>query len=218
MDRKEVADLTIKAINLIYPDEEKKALTQVVKIIDGEEVKRKATYQDELKYILEHKKRNNFIINLTKSLSANTLILFSRNAHGEYLRDKITEKLKGSGRTVYFVNGGTSKDDREYIRLIVEKEKNCVIVASYGVFSTGISIKNIHNIIFGAPSKSEFRVLQSIGRGLRVSASKFKVVLWDIVDDLSWKRHKNYALKHFLERMKLYTAEKFKYEIHNVKL
>lgn len=218
MDRKEVADLTIKPIVLKYPDDDKKGLRNFKTKIDGEWITKKATYQEELKFILEHKKRNKFIVNLTHSLSENTLILFSRNDHGKLLRESIAEKLEGTGRKIYFVNGGTSKDDREKVRLIVEKEKNCVIIASYGVFSTGISIKNIHNVIFAAPSKSEFRVLQSIGRGLRVSATKLKVVLWDIVDDLSWKKTQNYALKHFLERMKIYTAEKFKYKMININL
>ena len=125
--------------------------------------------------------------------------------------------MKDFDRKVFFVYGGTDTDTREKIRAITEKETDAIIVASYGTFSTGINIKNLHNIVFASPSKSKIRVLQSIGRVLRTSKDKFNATLFDIADDLSYKNRDNYTLRHFKERINTYSKEKFKYTIHEVK-
>jgi superfamily II DNA or RNA helicase len=104
-------------------------------------------------------------------------------------------------------------EEREKVREITEKENDSIIVASYGTFSTGINIKNLHNIIFASPSKSRVRNLQSIGRVLRKGENKNKAVLYDIADDITYKSKKNYTLNHLIERIKIYNEEKFNYEI-----
>jgi superfamily II DNA or RNA helicase len=116
------------------------------------------------------------------------------------------------------VHGGTEAADREEIRKIVESESDAVIIASYGTFSTGISIRRLHNIIFASPSKSRIRVLQSIGRQLRVSQDKTVARLYDIGDDLSWKSWKNHTLRHMNERMRLYEAEGFEHKLVKIQL
>jgi superfamily II DNA or RNA helicase len=123
-----------------------------------------------------------------------------------------------SGRQVYFVHGGIGASDREDIRRLVEMEKDAIIIASYGTFSTGINIRNLHNIIFASPSKSRIRNLQSIGRGLRLGENKDGCVLFDLADDLTWKAKKNYSLDHFVERMKIYNEEKFESKIYSIGL
>jgi superfamily II DNA or RNA helicase len=122
------------------------------------------------------------------------------------------------GRPIFFVHGGVGVDEREEVRRITEEESNAIIVASYGTFSTGINIKNLHNVIFASPSKAKIRVLQSIGRGLRLGKDKDVATLFDIADDLTHKSRKNFTLDHFVERMKIYTAEKFEYSIYNIDL
>jgi superfamily II DNA or RNA helicase len=97
-------------------------------------------------------------------------------------------------------------------------EKDAIIIASYGTFSTGINIRNLHNIIFASPSKSRIRNLQSIGRGLRLGENKDGCVLFDLADDLTWKAKKNYSLDHFVERMKIYNEEKFESKIYSIGL
>jgi superfamily II DNA or RNA helicase len=129
-----------------------------------------------------------------------------------------TEKLKGTGRKVFFVSGAVNAEERERIREITEKEKNAIIVASVGTFSTGINIINLHNIMFASPTKSQIRVLQSIGRGLRKTEDGQGTTIYDLADDLSWKKKKNYTLNHAIERVKIYAKEKFKYKIHEVPL
>jgi type I site-specific restriction endonuclease len=121
-------------------------------------------------------------------------------------------------RQIFFVYGGTDVEVRESIRAITEKEKDAIIVASYGTFSTGTNIRNLHNIIFASPSKSRIRNLQSIGRGLRIGDDKAKATLFDIADDLRVGKHSNFTLKHFIDRVKIYEDEKFNYKFYNIEL
>ena len=114
--------------------------------------------------------------------------------------------------------GGTTTEARERVRAITEKEKDAIIVASYGTFSTGINIRAINNIVFASPSKSRIRVLQSIGRGLRQSENKTKVKLFDVSDNLSYKSRLNFTYRHFTERLNIYKEEQFKYEINRINL
>jgi len=179
---------------------------------------KKADYQKELDFLVSNEKRNNFISNLALDQDGNTLVLFQFvEKHGAVLYDLIKESAH-ERRKVFFVSGSTDVDDRERIRGIVEKEKNAIIIASFGTFSTGINIRNIHNIIFGSPSKSQVRVLQSIGRGLRKSDDGRTTKLYDIADDLHYHTHKNHTLRHAGERISIYSRERFKFKIYEVNL
>tara|TARA_R110002012_G_scaffold103959_1_gene244042 strand:+ start:13358 stop:14824 length:1467 start_codon:yes stop_codon:yes gene_type:complete len=202
MDEGTLANLNIQALVLSYCEEERKLVS-------------KMTYQEEMDWIVRNERRNIFINNLVKDLNGNTLVLFQFvEKHGRPL----FELLNKLDRKVFFVFGGTDTLDREKVREIVEKEKDAIIVASFGTFSTGINIKRLHNIVFASPSKSRIRNLQSIGRGLRKSEDKDSVTLYDIADDLSWKKNLNYTLNHFSERINIYSKENFNYEIHSVRI
>ena len=197
MDDKQLANLKIVCCMLNYKDEEKKDM-------------KKKTYQEEIDWIVTNTDRNEIIKNLTIAQDGNTLLLFQYvEKHGKVLYDMI----KDENRSVFFVYGGTDTETREEIRALTEKETNAIIVASYGTFSTGINIRNLHNIVFASPSKSRIRNLQSIGRGLRRGDKKVVCNLFDIGDDLSWKSHKNYTLNHLIERIKLYNEEGFNYKL-----
>jgi superfamily II DNA or RNA helicase len=176
-------------------------------------------FEEEVQYIIGHDRRNNFIKNLALDLKGNTLILFARvEKHGEPLYNLINNSNIIENRHVFFVHGGVETEDREKIREITEQENNAIIVASYGTFSTGINIKNLHNIIFASPSKSRIRNLQSIGRILRKGNQKAKATLYDIADDIRYKSKKNYTLNHLIERIKIYNEENFNYDIVNIPL
>lgn len=176
------------------------------------------SYQEEIRYLCENPQRNKFIKNLALIQKGNTLVLFTRvETHGEPLFELINNSVKNN-RKVFFVYGGVDTEDREEIRRITEKEENAIIVASYGTFSTGINIRNLHNVIFASPSKSRVRNLQSIGRVLRKSEKKLKATLFDIADDITFNKKRNYTLNHLVERLKIYKEEKFNYEIINVAL
>ena len=176
------------------------------------------TYEDEIQYLIGHDQRNKFITNLALDLKGNTLILFSRvEAHGSILYERINSNKLGE-RKIFFVHGGVDTEEREMVREITERENNAIIVASYGTFSTGINIKNLHNVIFASPSKSRIRNLQSIGRVLRKGKDKTKAVLYDIADDCTHNSRKNYTLNHLIERIKIYNEENFNYEILTINL
>ena len=176
-------------------------------------------FEDEVQYIITHNRRNNFIKNLALDLKGNTLILFARvEGHGEPLYNLINNSNTIEKRLVFFVHGGVDTQSREEVRDITERENNAIIIASYGTFSTGINIKNLHNVIFASPSKSRIRNLQSIGRVLRKGDNKSKATLYDIADDISYKSRKNYTLNHLIERIKVYNEENFNYDIVNIPL
>ena len=176
------------------------------------------TFEDEVKYIISHNRRNNFIKNLALDLKGNTLILYARvEGHGQPLYELINNNVTDN-RQVFFVHGGVDAQQREQVREITEQEENAIIIASYGTFSTGINIKRLHNVIFASPSKSRVRNLQSIGRVLRKGNGKVKATLYDIADDICYKSRKNYTLNHLIERIKVYNEEKFNYDIVNIPL
>ena len=192
----------IKAIILKYPDEICKQIA-------------KFDYQAEIDYLVRNDARNKFIMNLTLSLSGNTLLMFQFvEKHGKVLY----ELLKDCGRDVYFVHGGVDGEDREQIRKLLETSQDAIIVASVGTFSTGVNIPSLRNIISASPSKSQVRVLQSIGRVLRKSVGKDGATLYDIADDLNWKSRQNFTLLHFMARIAIYNEEKFDYRIYPVNL
>ena len=204
IERKELAAFRIKCLILKYS---KEVCLQA----------KQWDYNQELEYIVKNQARNEFIKNLALSLEGNTLILFQFvEKHGKELHAKIMEKA--GKRHVFFVFGGTDVEVRESVRAITEKESDAIIVASYGTFSTGVNIRNLHNVIFASPSKSRIRNLQSIGRGLRKGDNKEIATLFDIVDDMREGKYANYVLKHFIERVKIYDEEKFNYKFYNIEL
>ena len=202
MEQKHLAELTIKALVLKYPQEVRKTMC-------------KAEYQAEMDFLVRSDSRNKFIKNLTLSLKGNTLLLFQYvEKHGKVLHDMIAQEA--IDRRVFFISGDVDGEKREEIRRIIETEKDAIIVASYGTSSTGINIKNLSNVVFASPSKSRVRNLQSIGRGLRTTDTKTSATLYDIADDLSWKSSRNHTLLHFIERIKIYNSEKFRYKLYNI--
>ena len=202
-DNETLAPLDIKVLLLNYPEKVRKDFG-------------KRDYQDEIDFIVGNDARNRLIRNLAIDAKGNTLVLFRLvDKHGKPLYEQINNKVE-ENRKVFFVSGDTDTTDREAIRRIVEKQTNAIIVASLGTFSTGINIRNLHNIIFASPSKSQIKVLQSIGRGLRQSDNGQTTKLYDLTDDLHYKGRKNYALNHGEERVKIYNREKFNYKLIEV--
>ena len=243
---------------------------------DKKIVRRFKNYQNEMKFIENHKQRNEFTSKLANQVSklGNTLLLFKKIDHGKLLlknllkikfhkdnikilekitpkiikekyqewesnkdinfyyngnidKEKIIKILKDKDLNflnniyslqdynIYFVYGKIDAKQREFIRKILEEKQNAILVASYQTTSTGINIKNLHNIIFGVGTKSSIRLNQSVGRGMRLFSSKKKIRIFDIVDDFSdikngKKRNINYALKHFDVRIESYLNSGFK--------
>lgn len=164
-------------------------------------------YSSQLKKLKEYKPRNEFIskLALKTSNTGNTLVLFQHTAHGLQLFYEIC-KLKNityDNKTyknlvfqkinnLYFVNGMIDGEQREIIRRIIEDNNNAIIIANYAVFSTGINVKNLHNLILASPLKSYVTITQSIGRLLRLHQNKSIVNIYDIADHIGFfKKHIN---------------------------
>ena len=206
IDKDQVSNFEIKCLVLKHSDE------ICLRMKDS-------TYPEEIQYLIANEARNKFIKNLAVSLGKNTLVLYQMvDKHGKILYDMIKNTEKIGERKVFFVHGGTDTVDREEIRRIMEIENDAIVVASFGTFSTGINIRNLHNIIFASPSKSRVRNLQSIGRGLRQSEGKEIATLYDIADDMRYKKHINFTLRHFVERTRIYNEEQFPFKMYKIGL
>jgi len=198
-----LSKFNIKALVLKHPD----AICKAAKAKEFD-------YEAERKYLIQSNRRNNFIKNLAISLKENTLILFRYVEHGKELYRLIKE---ATDRKVYFVYGKTDTDIREDIRKIVSKEKEAIVVASV-VFATGVNIPSLHNIIFASPSRGRIKVMQSIGRSLRLHDDKEVATLFDIADDLRSGASENYTYKHFKIRLEYYVEEGFDYKTYRIQL
>lgn len=202
MKKKNLAQLNVKILVLKHPKENR------AKILAG-------TYQEELEYLFAYEPRNRFIRNLTVSLPGNTLVLYSYvEKHGEILYKMIKEKHENT----HFVAGKVDTEDREIIRNLLKTHNDVKVIASYGTFQTGINMPRLNNTIFASSTKSRIRTLQSIGRGLALSEGKTTSTLYDIADDLSNGAKRNHTLSHMIERVKMYSSEKFPYEFHTIEI
>ena len=199
MERDQVSQMNIRLLQLRYEEDDRKKVKDL-------------NYNEEVEFIITHEKRNKLVAKMASTLPGNTLVVFSRLEHGKEIYDKIDTEKK-----LYYVAGETDKDSREAVRHMAENN-DVVIVASLGVFSTGVNIRNLHNLIFAHPTKSKIKVLQSIGRILRKSDNGQKATVFDIIDDLKYKSRDNFALRHSNERFKYYTTEEFDYKINTIDL
>jgi superfamily II DNA or RNA helicase len=214
IDSGTVAEFQVKAIVLSHSEQNRKDFRKAINTI---KVKQKR-WPAEREYLTNHEKRNLFIRNLVWSLKdQNNLILFDLvEKHGRVLEPL----LQREDRKLHFVYGGVAGEERERIRHEVENDpiKRHDILASFAVFSTGVNLKRLDNVIFASGSKSEVKVLQSIGRSLRKGNGSDQATLYDIADDLSIGSFSNYTLNHFRRRIEIYSDEQFPFRIYNVPL
>lgn len=205
-----IAGCKVKVIKMDYAAESTKA---AFREMAHNRYESKDVFKFEQNYVINSPGRLNFICSIISRVKGNSLVLFHRIEHGK----KIYEKLRqDSDKMVYYVDGSTDKDIREEYKKKMEAGEEVVIVASYGTFSTGISIKKIHNIFFTESFKSEVIIRQSIGRGLRQHKSKSEVNIIDFVDDLTSPDWDNYLMRHAKARQKIYREQKFPFDIKNV--
>lgn len=164
-------------------------------------------YRLELDFIHNSSFRNNVIKNVVSKLNQNCLILADHIQHGQNMFNTLSTL---ADKQVYFIQGSVEVEDRIKIQQLMEKDNNVVCIAISKIFSTGISIKNIHYIMFAAGGKSKIKTLQSIGRGLRTHENKSVLTLIDIVDDLI------YGIAHYQKRKNFYDLEKIKITEKNI--
>ena len=162
-----------------------------------------AFYLQENEFIRNNSYRNNLISKLCNKLDNNTLILVDYIEHGELLTAALQTICKD--KEIYFIQGSVETEERKKIQNYMEKKKNIVVVAISKIFSTGINIKNLHYIIFAGGGKAKIKIVQSIGRGLRLHNDKKELIIFDIADNL------RYGQRHVEERLTLYKNEDIKY-------
>ena len=156
-------------------------------------------------------KRNKIICRIAKEYTdkgKNALILVKKLDHIQDIKD-IMEK---AGVNYFVVTGETKVKDRNHARHEVEKSGGNVIIATTGVYSTGVSIKRLHCVLFASPGKSKIQTLQSVGRGLRLHDTKSHLHLYDVCENLKFSK------KHLKERLKYYKKAKFDYNIKEVSM
>lgn len=209
-----LADLKVHTMVLQYPEKEKTAFRETqmdlnrLQKLSGVKKIKPVLYNNEIEYLIMHANRRAYIRELIGSMRGNTLVLFDRVSMDGVKLYK-TMKQEYPDRQIYIVHGGIKAEEREEIRNTVINSNNALIIASTSTFSTGIDIPNLNNAISIAPTKSVIRVLQSIGRTLRVCKGKTSADWYDIVDDLSTGPFVNFALKHAMERKRIYDREHF---------
>ena len=204
MDDKQISQLKIKSIILDYNEEIKKKCVRL-------------EYQKEMDFLISNQKRNKFIVNLAKATKNTTLLISNYvekhcDVFYEYLINNPGDKK------IFYMTGRTDIKTRENIRNAMKTEQNSILIASYGIFSTGINLPQISTIIFASPSKSSIRVLQSIGRGLRLAENKTHCTLFDISDNLCYRKYQNHTFRHANIRMKLYLEQSFETTVTKINL
>jgi superfamily II DNA or RNA helicase len=205
-----IAKCFVKVIEMNYATDSQRLAFQE---LAQNKYENKDVFQLEQHFVITSDARLEFISSVIGRVPRNSLVLFHRIEHGKRLYEKLRQE---SNKRVYYVDGGTDKDIREEYKKKMESGDEVVIVASYGTFSTGISIKKIHSIFFTESFKSEVIIRQSIGRGLRQHESKDKVLIIDFVDNIRTQEWDNYLWKHGKVRQSIYKQEKFEYNIKRV--
>jgi superfamily II DNA or RNA helicase len=181
-----VSNVQIAMLNLIH---------KTTHLID----RRKNSYREEIEQLISSEFRNNTIAKLTSNLDNNSLIMVDFIEHGELLLEAV--KKHAPNKQVYFVRGEVEIEERDRIRKLMEEHKDVIVVAISKIFSTGINIKNLHYIIFACGGKAKIKIVQSIGRGLRLHKDKDKLIIFDIADNT------HYSMRHAEKRKQLYDKE-----------
>lgn len=202
IQRDELSKLKIKGIVLKY---------------DISLVPKAVGYDEEIDIITTSIERMRFLAKLAMSCEGNTIVMFALiDRHANVFYRFLKERAEKIGKRVYLITGEVDKDRRADAKLEIKENDNCIIVASYGVMSTGVNIPNLTNLIFAHPVKSKTRLLQSIGRILRKSENKTVAKVFDIVDDMTCgkkNRKNNSTLEGFLERYERYIEQQFDVEL-----
>jgi superfamily II DNA or RNA helicase len=188
------------------------AIIQIIKLLHKHHPRTSEggnAYREELEYLTTSKFRNELISKLAKKLNQNSLIMVDYIQHGEILFDIIQRMMPE--KQCFFIRGEVEVEERNRVRQLMENNSNVVVVAISKIFSTGINIKNLHYIIFACGGKAKIKIVQSIGRGLRLHKDKSKLIIFDITDDL------HYSAAHALKRQALYEKEHIPFTVKEIK-
>lgn len=191
-----ISKVVVQVLQLEYKDKVKKSSTSFNPSIN---------YRKEIDFLVKSEYRNRVITKLCETFDNNALILVDFIDHGETLYEILSQSI--SGKQIYFIRGDVDLEERDKIKQQMETDNNIICIAVSKIFSTGVSIKNLHYIAFAGGGKAKIKIIQSIGRGLRQHKNKDKVVIFDIADQL------HYGQLHSEKRLQIYNSENIKYKI-----
>jgi superfamily II DNA or RNA helicase len=191
-----ISKVVVQVLQLEYKDKVKKSSTSFNPSIN---------YRKEIDFLVKSEYRNRVITKLCETFDNNALILVDFIDHGETLYEILSQSI--SGKQIYFIRGDVDLEERDKIKQQMETDNNIICIAVSKIFSTGVSIKNLHYITFAGGGKAKIKIIQSIGRGLRQHKNKDKVVIFDIADQL------HYGQLHSEKRLQIYNSENIKYKI-----
>lgn len=212
--------IKVTGIEMDYLDEDIKEKLYKLRNVPGDEKDSIKILNLERTIVRTNKKRFDYITKIIGNVTKNSLVLFNdvQNNYGRNIYNYLKENTEHS---VYYIDGGSSDEVREYAKNQMENGDDVIIVASTGTFSEGIDISNIHNIFVVESNKSEFIVRQILGRGMRLKSGKEYVTLVDFIDNFEYgsgHNRTNYMIKHANERERIYKSKKFPYSRIKVKI
>ena len=209
-----ISDCEIYVIVMNYAPEHARAGFK--QLYDRSPDDRKSVLNLERNYVIESKSRLEFVTDFILKNGKNSLVLFHRKEYGNLLYDEL--RMKSKDHQVFYIDGDTPTAVRDAHKKTMEDGEGKILVASFGTFSTGINIKNLHVVYLTESFKSDVIIRQSIGRGLRKHHLKSKLIVVDFVDDFRIGKFNNYLYNHSLQRRRIYKEEKFKYALRTVNI
>lgn len=168
-----------------------------INILQLRDTEKFESYPDEINYLSNHKNRLKYISECIANIvkTGNTLVLVHRIELGK----ELTSHLETNGVDCSFVHGST-KDRKDEYESFMSKD-NKVLLATFGVASTGLDMPRIFNLIIIDAGKAFTTIIQSIGRSLRIYTDKDTVSIWDICSTTKYsKKHMNQRIKYYKEK------------------
>lgn len=152
--------------------------------------------------------RMGIIKSIINKLDDNVLLLVGKvEDEGEVLKKALKEDPQFEGYEIEFLSGKDKAAEREAWRKYVDTKSKIILIATYQIFQQGINMKSLKYLILASPFKSKIRVLQSIGRTLRLHCDKVNgALVWDLCDNVK------HLSKHSSDRLRHYTKEGFEIE------
>lgn len=166
-------------------------------------------------YFQGFEQRTELIAKLLKAYTGNALILVDTVEYCNVICEYLENYFSNENRIFKIIHGNVSGRDN-IIKEMKETENGFVLIGTYGTMSTGVSIPNMESVFFVDGGKSDIRIRQSIGRGIRLSpkTGKTHCEIFDFVDTMIGCSFK----KHGKERLQIYKEQKLDYKITNVTL
>lgn len=210
----------VVGIEMDYLDDEVKKKLYDLRNVSADEKDGVKLLNLEKDIVRENRKRMVYVCDTIAKSTKNSLVLFS-DIKNDYGRNIYNYLKDNTNKTVYYIDGGTKAENRDYFKKQMEETDGVIIVASIGTFSEGISINNCHNIFLVESSKSEYIVRQALGRGMRLLEGKQIMIVIDFQDNFIYGTHKyqkvNYLMRHAHERARIYKDKGFPYKSYKVK-